>query len=674
MKSWFIFKFALLVAFFSCGRISHTSKLKNVFGNDDRKEISDSRANPYAAVARIELENGVCSGFLIAPQLVLTNAHCMLDTESGKIRKGKKSVQFKFNFGEPELKIEVDSFWYGSHQPVENRAKDWAILKLKKVATGIEILTLKALDETVLPIEVNFAGYHNDLKKAAVLAIQQQNSADHSSGCKILKRDQKSRFLHDCDSTGGSSGSPIFLLENNKWTVVALNTSEERTGSTSVHADQYSESVTNYAISLAGVIAQLELLKNSDLSDKSPRPKDVFFAYNQREEAAGCQPASRESADKFFPVNQKGEFLTDKNSRVPNPGFTADQCQTAVLKQENGLICTVGNSFSIVNVGSKAVLASNLVSFSQFEECLKAVTFSTRSSVCIRTGKSNVSPIHIESGASAGFYSGENAFNSCVAYIQSEEPIYSDVTGANPPAVKKFAPGFETYKGEPKTVNFGCFLGGKAANGKTENTLILRKKSNSWTTWDDFEEIGYLTDKEINAPNGATNAQIANIIGRKIPELVSGVCSSVLIFKSTPKNETNTYEWVRFSHVDYARKSVKVRDLRQVVNWYEMNVPAHRFDPRSKLLGLGAPGANMRLCVSKMREFPLLQKAYCVTFNENLSGGLGIYCQIDGPRNDILVALVNSGCTEFPVAKPQPFFLEFANFQKFQNENLIYMD
>lgn len=67
---------------------------RNVFGKDDRIPVLSNKY-PWSTIGRLESsgENDglyICTGTLIGRDLVLTNAHCVVDEATGKIRSSLK--------------------------------------------------------------------------------------------------------------------------------------------------------------------------------------------------------------------------------------------------------------------------------------------------------------------------------------------------------------------------------------------------------------------------------------------------------------------------------------------------------------------------------------------------------------------------------------------------------
>jgi protease YdgD len=252
----------------------HDSRLANVFGEDDRKEAPSS-ASPFSAIGR--LDSG-CTGTLIAPQLVLTAAHCLIDNKTGRLKPGVTFFRPAYGAtGDRERKVWISEFWFGSHNPEDNRVKDFAVIRLASSVTGVGFMRVAAasLDQS-LPAAVTLAGYSVDKQGGEVLSVH--------SRCTVQSKDAQGRLLHDCDSTRGVSGAPLFRYDQQRdqGEIYGLTVSEFRVGmSDSVFRDAYSSEYANVGISsvnFAAVVSQL-LAEGTSLS-AATRVEGAFYMKN----------------------------------------------------------------------------------------------------------------------------------------------------------------------------------------------------------------------------------------------------------------------------------------------------------------------------------------------------------------------------------------------------------
>ncbi|NJN20816.1 MAG: trypsin-like serine protease, partial [Leptolyngbya sp. RL_3_1] len=104
--------------------------------NDDGRVPVTSRRYPWSAIGRVDWVNhrgqvtGSCTGTLIGVDLVLTNAHCIVDEASD--RPTTQTVLFRPNLvrGRAETEAQVMDVAYGDSPYTGQAADDWAILRL----------------------------------------------------------------------------------------------------------------------------------------------------------------------------------------------------------------------------------------------------------------------------------------------------------------------------------------------------------------------------------------------------------------------------------------------------------------------------------------------------------------------------------------------------------------
>jgi len=190
------------------------SGLTGIEGADNRTPI-ETEVWPWTALGRINREiGGHCTGALIAPDLVLTAAHCLYSFEDrrwtipmevhfvagyhrGEYREHAKAARFT-----------ISPSWIPDRAKNEsNIGNDWAVIELeRKLAIEPVRLSSRSFQQVKAAAadgELTIAGYNGDF--AEILT--------QDRGCRLVAQAEKGRLLlHDCDATYGSSGAPLLLV------------------------------------------------------------------------------------------------------------------------------------------------------------------------------------------------------------------------------------------------------------------------------------------------------------------------------------------------------------------------------------------------------------------------------------------------------------------------------
>lgn len=166
----------------------------------------DARA--WLAVGRVNLgHSGFCTGSLIAPNLVLTAAHCVYDRASGD-RIPADRIEFLAGWRNGRAvaarrarRVVVrDGYEYRSPDRMGRVANDLAVIELEAPIRNTQITPFRLARRPEVGDAVEVVSYAQDRDQAPSL----------QESCSVLGRDPGVLVL-SCEVNFGASGSPIFI-------------------------------------------------------------------------------------------------------------------------------------------------------------------------------------------------------------------------------------------------------------------------------------------------------------------------------------------------------------------------------------------------------------------------------------------------------------------------------
>jgi glutamyl endopeptidase len=190
--------------------------------NDTRKRITNTRAVPWRHIVKISPPG--CTGTLIAPNKVLTAAHCVYNRSRNSPYSGIRVIPGKSGSSEPfgsarAIRVNYPKAYARASSYAQAWPHDYAVITLDKPigrTTGHWTRMAALPARKLRKVKLNTAGYPGD--KGGQHLYWTFNRVSHVRGSRI-------EYLHD--TAGGQSGSPVWLKTGSRRILVAVHTARD---------------------------------------------------------------------------------------------------------------------------------------------------------------------------------------------------------------------------------------------------------------------------------------------------------------------------------------------------------------------------------------------------------------------------------------------------------------
>ena len=211
LRRWFLQLMVMALALTPMAGWAQDSRLQRLDTTEDGRQ--------WEAVGRLDVNgSGHCTGALIAPDLVLTAAHCLYDRRSGRMispddmeflagwRNGRASAYR----GVRRVVAHPDFIYQGE-------------VSSERVRTDVALLQLyhPIRNTTVTPFATDARPRRGDRIGVVSYAQSRSEAPSLQEICGVMAR-QQGVLVMSCDVDFGSSGAPVFSFESGEPRIVSV--------------------------------------------------------------------------------------------------------------------------------------------------------------------------------------------------------------------------------------------------------------------------------------------------------------------------------------------------------------------------------------------------------------------------------------------------------------------
>lgn len=189
-------------------------------GEEDLQSLDTLNAGrEWEAVGRLDINGiGFCTGSLIAPDLVLTAAHCLFD-KTTKERIQSDTIEFLAGWRNGRASayrfvrraVVHPDYVYGGEVSSERVRNDVALLQLQHPIRNTSVMPFETASRPGKGEKVGVVSYARSRSEAPSL----------QEVCSVMAR-QEGMLVMSCNVDYGSSGAPVFSFEGDRPRIVSV--------------------------------------------------------------------------------------------------------------------------------------------------------------------------------------------------------------------------------------------------------------------------------------------------------------------------------------------------------------------------------------------------------------------------------------------------------------------
>lgn len=184
-----------------------------------RKLLTADEARAWQAVGRLNIgTNSFCTGALVAPDLVLTAAHCLYDPDTGQ-PVNSSSIEFLAGwrngravaYRKARRFVVHDDYDLDQHVVLKRVSSDVALIELDRPIRDSAVVPFKRFDRPDVGENVKVVSYAKERSEAPSI----------EEPCSVLDADRRTLVL-SCTVDFGASGSPIFINDQGEAKIASV--------------------------------------------------------------------------------------------------------------------------------------------------------------------------------------------------------------------------------------------------------------------------------------------------------------------------------------------------------------------------------------------------------------------------------------------------------------------
>lgn len=218
-----------------------------IFGADDRREVPEQYSALEGRIGMLyePVTQTLCTGFCVAPGVVATASHCLFQSKNNRL-PDLSSLTFRIDYGKISLSSGIAGARTGavkhyiaagttsfSQEPPLSAPRDWAVAKLDRPICRFGFLDVEpqtpadlaaaARDGRVFQIAYHWDWRHWQLAYGGPCTISRDFNQIRWRFISQHFSNPQDLILHDCDTGGASSGSPLLMKTAKGVVAVGIN-------------------------------------------------------------------------------------------------------------------------------------------------------------------------------------------------------------------------------------------------------------------------------------------------------------------------------------------------------------------------------------------------------------------------------------------------------------------